>query len=37
VTLKVRKNWILRDIERYGDNKTLNYFRRDATKEFRNT
>jgi hypothetical protein len=33
---KSKKNWILRDIERYRDMKTLNYFGRDATKEFRN-
>jgi hypothetical protein len=31
-----KRNWILGDIERYGDKKTLNYFGRDATKEFRN-
>jgi hypothetical protein len=34
--LESRKNWILGDIKRYGDKKTLNYFGRDATKEFRN-
>jgi hypothetical protein len=35
--LESKKNWILGDIERYGNKKTLNYFERDATKEFRNT
>jgi hypothetical protein len=30
--LESRKNWILGDIKRYGDKKTLNYFGRDATK-----
>jgi hypothetical protein len=33
---KSKKNWIFGDIERYGDKKTLNYFGKDATKEFRN-
>jgi hypothetical protein len=31
-----KRNWILGDIERYGDKKTLNYFGRDAIKEFCN-
>jgi hypothetical protein len=35
--LKVRKIWIFGGIKRYGEKKTLNYFGRDATKEFHNT
>jgi hypothetical protein len=31
-----KKNWIFGNIERYGNKKTLNYFGRNATKEFRN-
>jgi hypothetical protein len=31
-----KKNWVFGDIERYENKKTLNYFGRDATKEFCN-